>query len=279
MENKHFLYNGNLHPSNNKHTAMIIVTGSDGGHTWANEIAETFASQGITCYSISYWKDKNLPHTLSLIPLEIIKDASIYLKDQGYEKIGIYGISKGAELALVSASCFSEIEFVIAVSPACLVFEGIRKPRYSNTSSWTLNDQPLPYASFQDVDVNMFKNIFKYHEFGFRKQYIEVLEKNKCEENTIKVENINGPILLLSAKNDAQWCSEIMSDHIIKRLKEKCFPFFYKHENYEIASHILCPVDTFSKKVYKVERKFPLECEYSRKRAFEETLNFLKEHI
>ncbi len=37
-----------------------------------------------------------------------------HLKNKGYSKVGMYGFPKGAELALLSASCFSQIDFVIA---------------------------------------------------------------------------------------------------------------------------------------------------------------------
>lgn len=273
ISNKDF--QGVFYPSKIKEKAIIVVSGSDGGISWASEIASVFSAQGISSLAVAYWKTKNTSQTLALIPIEIIQSAVLWLKENGYSRVGIYGVSKGAELALVSASLIPQIQYVIAVSPACCVFEGIAKPKYSNTSSWTWGGKPLPYASFKNISVNMIKNVIKNREFGFKKQYIEVLTANKNEENIIKVENINGPILLLSVKEDAQWPSAQMGKMICDRLSDKGFAFPFHHEIFHPASHILCPVKTKLRFAYRIERKYKKECEVSRKQALKITLDWL----
>jgi dienelactone hydrolase len=268
-------FQGVLYPSKTNKMAMIVVSGSDGGIKCANEIASVYSAYGITSLAIAYWNTKNTRKTLALIPIEIIQSAVLWLRENGYSKVGIYGISKGAELALTSASLIPQIEFVVAGSPSCCVFEGIAKPTYSNTSSWTWKGQPLPYASFHNIPVCMIKNILKNHEFGFAEQYINVLSTNKNEENTIKVENINGPILLLSAKEDAQWPAAQMGKMICDRLIDKEFAFPFHHEIFYPASHILCPVNTKIGLVYFMERQYRKECEIARKQALQMSLDWL----
>ena len=268
-------FQGIFYPSKTSDKAMIVVSGSDGGIKWANKIASVYSEHGIPSLAIAYWKTKYTPKALALIPIEIIQHAVLWLMKNGYSKVGIYGISKGAELALTSGSLIPQIEFVIAVSPSCCVFEGIAKPAYSNTSSWTWGGKPLPYASFHNISVSIIKNILKNYEFGFVKQYIDVLETNKNEENTIKVENINGPILLLSAKEDAQWPSVKMGKMICDRLNDKEFEFPFHHEIFYPASHILCPVKTKMRFVYRIERRHKKECEMARKQALKMSLDWL----
>lgn len=268
-------FQGVFYPSKTNGKAMIVVSGSDGGIKWASEIATVYSAYGISTLAIAYWKTKYTSKSLALIPIEIIQHAVLWLKKNGYSKVGIYGFSKGAELALISGSLIPQIEFVIAVSPSCCVFEGIVKPAYSGTSSWTWGGQPLPYASFHNIPVSAIKDIFKNHEFGFVKQYIEVLETKKNEENTIKVENINGPILLLSAKEDAQWPSAEMGQMICDRLNKKEFAFPFHHEVFYPASHILCPVKTKMGLAYRMERQHKTECEMSKKQALKLSLDWL----
>ncbi len=67
----------------------------------------------------------------------------------------------------------------------------------------------------------MLKNFLKNKEMGFRSEYLKALELHKSETNVIKVENIKGPVLLLSAQGDAQWPAEIMAEMIVQRLMEK----------------------------------------------------------
>lgn len=271
---------GIFYPTARKNKAVIIITGSDGGIKWAQKIAELFSAKEVTALAVAYWGIKGTPKKLSLIPIETIQSAVNWLKEQGYTKVGIYGVSKGAELALTSASLIPQIEFVIAVSPACCVFEGIAKPHYSGTSSWTWKGAPLLYASFKNISVNMIKNIFINHEFGFVKQYLKVLATEKNEENTIKVERINGPILLLSAKEDAQWPSAKMGNMVCDRLKEKKFNFPYHHEIFHPASHVLNPVASgkvrkLLKMAYIMERKYKKECEIARKKALQMSIDWI----
>ena len=127
----------------------------------------------------------------------------------------------GHSLALTAASLIQELEFVIAVSPAAYVFEGIRSKTYSKTSSWSWKGKPLTYLNFEGIEANMLKNFLKNKEMGFRSEYLKALELHKSETNVIKVENIKGPVLLLSAQGDAQWPAEIMAEMIVQRLMEK----------------------------------------------------------
>jgi hypothetical protein len=156
------------------------------------------------------------------------------------------------------------------------VFEGIAKPSYSGASSWTWKGCPVPYVSFDGASTHTVKNLLKNREFGFREQYLDVLSRNKKEENTIKVENINGSILLLSAKEDAQWPSAEMGEMICERLKEKRFEYPYHHEVYHPASHFLCPVRTPARLVYRQERLFPKECERARQDALRLSVEWIK---
>ncbi len=261
-------FQGVFYPSPTREKAMIVVSGSDGGIRWAQSIAEAFSKQGIPALAVAYWKTKNTSKSLSLVPVEIIQSAAIWLKNRGFSKVGIYGMSKGAELALIAASLIPQLELVVAVSPTCCVFEGISKPHYSGASSWTWNGAPLPYVSFADISISVLKSIVHNREYDYRTQYLEVLANNKREENTIKVEHINGPILLLSAKNDAQWPSSEMSNMICERLKEKQFSFPFHHEVYDPASHILSPVSTPVRFAYRQERKYAKACDKARKNAW-----------
>ena len=241
---------------------------------WAKQIACAFAHQGVSALAIAYWGTRRTSKTLSLIPLEMIQTIIAWLKEKEYCRIGIYGVSKGAELALTAASLLPEVEHVVAVSPACCVFEGIAKPRYSGASSWTWRGEPLPYILFNGVQINLLKNLLKNHEFGFLELYEKVLATKRCEENTIKVEAIHGSILLISAKEDAQWPSACMGDRMIERLQEKAHPYPFRHNIFDPASHILCPVKTMLRFAYRTERANPLECQNAREEAWKLTLEW-----
>lgn len=54
-------------------------------------------------------------------------------------------------------------------------------------------------------------------------------DKTAVKNAEIKVENINGPLLILSGKDDDQWPASAMSDQIIERLKKNNFRYYNKH--------------------------------------------------
>jgi dienelactone hydrolase len=272
-------FEGVFYPSTTKDRAVIVVSGSDGGIAYAKKVAEVLAGNGISSLAVAYWKTDNTPQTLSLIPIETMQSAVDWLTQQGYPQVGIYGFSKGAEYSLTAASLIPQIRFVVAVVPASNVFEGIAKPNYSGTSSWTWQGRPLPYVSFGGAPNFSIKKIIADGEFGFRKMYLDALSAYGNEENTIKVENINGPVLLLSAKGDSQWPSEQMGDLIYKRLEEKQFPFAYHHQVYDPASHVLMPVSTMLKFMYKQERQYPRECRQARKDALKLSIEWILKEV
>jgi len=255
-----------------RQTALIVVGGSEGGMRTSLSTAGIFASLGIPSLAVAYFGTKQTPRHLVRIPVETVLNATAFLRTQGYIKTGIYGISKGAEFALLSASLIPDISFVMAVSPSCCVFEGIVKPGYSGTSSWTWHGNELPYVSFNNCNVNFFRSLVKNHEIGFRSEYEQVLTAEKNETNTIKVENIRGPVLLLAAEHDAQWPSAEMAQAVSQRLREKKFPYSFELHTYYPAGHILCPVRSAGTKallrlLYRVERTFPRECSRAREEA------------
>jgi hypothetical protein len=124
-----------------------------------------------------------------------------------------------------------------------------------------------------------FKTIVAKGEFGFRQTYLDILAAHGNDENAIKVENINGPVLLLSAKGDAQWPSELMGEMIYKRLEEKQFPFPYRHQIYDPASHLLVPVNTALKFMYRQERRHPKACNQARAEALELSIRWMLNEV
>lgn len=105
--------------------AVIILGGSDGTDAVQKTVGAAISQQGIAALGVCYWNRPGLPSQLAEVPVEYIETAVQWLKAQGYEKIGIYGISKGAELALLAASLIPDITCVIALSPAHCVYAGL----------------------------------------------------------------------------------------------------------------------------------------------------------
>jgi hypothetical protein len=66
-----------------------------------------------------------------------------------------------------------------------------------------------------------------------------------------------------------------MGKMICDRLIDKAFAFPFHHEVFNLASHILCPVNTKMRFAYRIERQHGKECEEARKQALKISLDWL----
>ena len=79
---------------------VIVVGGSEGNENIPMNVGAMFARCGIAALGICYWNVDGLPKELVRVPVDPFEKAILWLKNKGHEKIIMYGISKGAELAL-----------------------------------------------------------------------------------------------------------------------------------------------------------------------------------
>lgn len=226
-----------------KRPAVIVVSGSDGRIEIAQTIAEVLAQRGYSALAICYFGMKGTSPNLSQIPLEIIENAIEWLKKQDSvdkKRIGIYGRSKGGELVLAAASIFPDLTCVIANTPSCYVYEGLKDKISSRHSSWTYGGKELPYLKFSNSVL--FQMIIKKmlgQKDLIRWMYQLLITKGETDKASIAVEKINGPILFLSSEADSIWPSLLHCKTAVHRLNEKKFQHSYKHCTYEKAGHML----------------------------------------
>jgi dienelactone hydrolase len=220
--------------------AIIMLGGSEGGKVWSSirirRPIELLVQQGYSVLSLAYFKAQGLPHSLEEIPLEYFEKAFNWLFAQKgivANKYIVLGGSKGAEIALLLASKYSQVKAVIAFSPSCVVWQGIPKNRFEIgkdvKSSWSYQGESLPFLAYppsvKKIDLLLLR---------LRKMHEEALQNTAGTSNAeIKVENIQGPILLISGERDRLWPATIMSKKIMNRLNANMFDYKYEHIVYQ----------------------------------------------
>ena len=194
-------------------------------------------------------------------------------------RIGVYGYSKGGELALLLGAEFSQIRAVAAFAPSSVVWQGLHWGRVM--SSWTRGGASLPFVPIRFAISTLVKLAFK-RPVAFRASYEKGLKNHRAvEAATIPAENINGPILLVSGENDAIWPSMIMAEMVVDRLKRNNFPHPYQHLKYKGAGHItsipyLPAIQMRRSLVFSYE--FEPNCR-ANIHAWKALLKFLKQHL
>lgn len=216
---------------------IVFLGGSAGG--LGNEMdLKSLALNGYAVFSLAYFKEAGLSNKLENIPLEYFENAFEWLKTKPQvdtSKLLLLGVSRGAELALLLGSNYPEVKGVIAYSPSCFVLPNATEVNNDTlTASWTLKNKPVPFAPIRKFEENHDKTI-NY------KTYIKPLlvENNLQEDYIIKVENIKGPILLISGAQDLVWPSSKMSSRIEERLKKKGFGYEFNNVVFQNGGHDL----------------------------------------
>lgn len=261
---------------------VIVVGGSEGNENIPLNVGHVFSENGISALGICYWNVEGLPNQLIRVPIEPFEKAVQWLKEKGYEKIFIYGISKGAELALLTASLIKDISGVVALSPSHCVWggmegnKGMASKSFSKISEFTWRGKEFPCMVAELTYGPAIKNLIFQRQFNLKYMYENPL-KNFNEETAIHVEDINGDILFIYASDDLMWPSKDSVKYMVNRLKNKNWNHKVKTLEYQKASHIMVPLNPSSLKMFKVERKYKDECRENRQDAFKKTLLWINE--
>mgnify|MGYP000861605507 FL=1 len=219
-----------LYLGKNKNQPLIVgLGGSEGGNAWTSDYwkktREQFIERGYAFLAIGYFKAKGTPDTLQKIAIEEVHYAielAAKNKQINSEKIAIIGGSRGADLALLLGSYYSDINCVVGIVASNVTFPG--NTNHFTTSSWTFQKKELPFVPVNEEAIPFLM------KRDLRGTFEAMLKDTiAAEKSFIKVEQINGPILLLSATKDEICPSTPMAEKMIARLKAKNFKHYFEH--------------------------------------------------
>ena len=210
---------------------VIVVGGSEGNENIPMNVGAMFARCGIAALGICYWNVDGLPKELVRVPVDPFEKAILWLKNKGYEKIIMYGISKGAELVLLCASLMPDICGVVALSPIHCIWGGMygnksmASKTFSSASEFTYRGKDFPCMTAHLKYGPAIRNLILHQQFELSYIYEEPL-KHFDEDTAIHVENIQGNILFIYAKEDLMWPSKEAVAYMVNRLEKTpvCFP-------------------------------------------------------
>lgn len=113
----------------------------------------------------------------------------------------------------------------------------------------------------------------------------DLIEPNLNPDSRIRVEDMNADVLLLAAKNDDCWPSDVATKRMIEVFKEKNYSHRVESHIYEKGSHALVDgmseMSGFTRFLFKLmipaEKKYPKECEEARQDSFKRIVRFIEE--
>lgn len=210
-----------LPTSDHKVPVVIAFGGSDGGMNFGDANGKMIVPHGIAVLGLSYFKSAGLPATLDRIPIEYFIEAVDYLQTLPQidaSRIGVVSGSRGSEAALLLASYDNRIRSVVVTTPSSVSWGGMT----TSNSAWTLHGKDVPF-----LHPSLPEN-----EPQIRRFEAALTDVEAVKQATIPIESINGPVFLVSAKNDQIWPSYSMSLGMESYLKEHNFNHSVTHSSY-----------------------------------------------
>ncbi len=262
--------------------ALICFGGSDGKFELARMLAAVFQKRGLTTLALAYVMEEGLPDCFYHVPIDPLETAAKRLHEMGCEKVGLWGISKGAELALTAGSLLPNlVNAVAAVAPMSIVCQGFSEEKGITVmpgSSWSFHGEEVPYQSFGIEKFpfgQVLRKSLKAREVTMYDLYLPMVE-HPDPAAVIRVENITGPVLLISSRMDTMWPSEPAAKRIMERLREHDFPYPYRHLSYEYGSHLFVPMELKLAKFFVGDRgKYKKPGRKARMDSLDKTLEFV----
>lgn len=197
---------------------IIVLGGSEGGISQAESLSALLASHGFAALALAYFGLEGLPPQLAEIPVEYLETAARWLSRRAEVSprgLGVMGISRGAELALLFASHCPEVRVVVGYSASSVVWPGYTPGAPRPRAAWTRGGAPLPFALVLD---------------GLQ-------DRSRVTEAEIPVEQIQGSVLLISGGDDRMWPSQVLGEMAMRRLAGADRRGRDRHLTYSGAGH------------------------------------------
>nr|WP_316643169.1 acyl-CoA thioester hydrolase/BAAT C-terminal domain-containing protein [uncultured Roseateles sp.] len=225
------------------HPAVMVLNGSGGG---INEPrAALYASHGYAALALGYFKAPGLSDYISNTKLEYFETALHWLHQTVKPKRGfvaLSGQSRGGELVLLLGSLFPDlVSAVIGYVPGAVVHsaQNACDPATGREGpAWIFRGRPLPHL----WEHNRTASWKPWDEGPQPRRHTNALltalqDAEAVERARIRVENIQGPVMLLSATDDGSWPSSRYGQMVVERLQQFQHPHPVEQLDFEGAGH------------------------------------------
>lgn len=280
--------------------AIILVGGSGEKRPFVEKRARALRDEGFHVLALGYYLWQPLSAQTVGIPVDYAEKAVAFLQHNPFvpvEKIGMTGLSLGAEYTLLCASYLPEISCAVAVSGFDFVVEGCKNMLIrQHRSYFTYHGKDVPYEPAEALShlgrtLWAWKKDPRYGAYAMNRFYYNECFPHRTDASRIKVENIHGDLLLLAPAYDDTWPSDAAVPRMMRVLDAARFPHRYEAVVYPKASHYLAVpascVNLEGKSVEQtqkllarfltMEKKYPAECAQARQASWEKLVSFFRE--
>lgn len=131
----------------------VLVLAGSSGRVDADR-ARLLAAHGALAVAIRWFGGPGQPPGICEVPLETFTAVVSALGRAGVRRVGIVGLSKGAEAALLVAARDRRVDAVVAVSPSAYAWANVGPGRDGRDrplrSSWTWGGEAVPFVPYDE---------------------------------------------------------------------------------------------------------------------------------
>jgi dienelactone hydrolase len=189
--------------------ASVLVLAGSSGRIDA-ERCRILARAGMTALSIRWFGGPGQAPGICEIPLERFVEAIDVLRAEAGQRIGVLGVSKGAEAALLLAVRDPRVDAVVALSPTSVVWanlgpglDGVTRPC---RSSWTWNGEPVAFVPYDDswtaAEAAGEPKSYRAHYEQSRHTFAD-----SARAAAIPIEQSEAQVVLVAGGDDQMWPS------------------------------------------------------------------------
>ena len=281
-----------------KRPVIIALGGSEGGSSIVRN-AGLLASHGFAVIAVPYYSPGGwsasgptppelpaLPTAFADIPVDRLEQVRDWLAAQpevDATRIAVYGVSKGAEFALIAGTRMPWLKSVVAIVPTDVVWEGWGPGIESGKrSSYAWKGQPLAFVPYVDFDQEF---------MGFQTGQPVLIRRpqdkgraafpDRVPAARIPVETIAAPVMLVGSHGDQVWDSGGMAENIVKTREaagRRTVALVYRDAGHALSGTGWTPTTQYNASPMKMGGN-PEADARAQAEAFQRTLAFLHETL
>lgn len=214
------------------HPGVVVLHGSGGDPPLG--VAGLLAAEGYAAFALQWLDHPTTPtDSLTAVPFSHVDRAATYLRDRSpvRDDVGIWGISKGGELALQVGARQSWPAAVVAVSGSAIAMPG-HEPEQS---SWADGGEPVPFLS-PPTDPLAAPPTAPRDRIELM---LDAASDEQLARATAPFDAGSPPMLLLSGGADAVWPARRLCAPAVDRLAAAGVRV--DHEAFPEAGHAILP--------------------------------------
>lgn len=210
---------------------IIVVGGSEGGSP--AYLGRKFAAYGYAAVSMPYhspkWRESQeipeLSPDFADIPVDRIGDMKKWIGSQAdldSGRIGMWGVSKGGEYAMLAATKYPWLKAVVGIVPSDVVWEGWGPgvTQDDSRSSFSWRGRPLPFVPYLGMREMLKRAATHGISFRIPQDAGRRAHPERAVAARIPVERYKGAMLVAGGGLDKSWDSAGMSLNIVERRAE-----------------------------------------------------------